>query len=88
MTPFIFYDPSSRLLGVGAAGEGHACMLGHLIFFFFFAFLLFLILFQIHMVYYNTKYGSYNASLNYPDGRTVVAVFIKVGKSSDKRSIL
>ena len=50
--------------------------------------LLFLILFQIHMVYYNTKYGSYNVSLNYPDGRTVVAVFIKVGKSSDKRSIL
>ena len=30
----------------------------------------------MHLVYYNTKYGSYNESLKYPDRRAVVAVFV------------
>lgn len=38
----------------------------------------FFLLFQLHLVHWNTKYGAFEEALKYPDGLAVVGVFLKV----------
>nr|CAH0103073.1 unnamed protein product [Daphnia galeata] len=38
---------------------------------------------ELHLVHYNTKYGSFSEATKYEDGLAVLGVFIKVGKNAN-----